>query len=84
MSRFTVTWHRGAEDDLAEIWLSASDRDDATAAVRAIDTALANDPESTGQAVAEGLRYFNAPPLRVLFVVRVADRIAEIEVVRRL
>lgn len=41
MTRYTVTWHGQGEQDLADIWLSASDREDITAAVQAIDVALA-------------------------------------------
>ena len=67
MMRFTVTWHPEAEDELAELWISAEDRDAITAAVLAIDTALRSDALAKGEAVAENLRAFHAPPLRVLF-----------------
>jgi hypothetical protein len=33
MIRYTVTWHREAEEELAELWLFASDRNEVTAAV---------------------------------------------------
>lgn len=37
MMRYTVTWHREAEDELMELWLVATDRNEITAAVRASD-----------------------------------------------
>jgi hypothetical protein len=84
MIGYTVTWHREAEEELAELWLFDADRNAITAAVCAIDLALANDAASKGEAVAEGLRSLIAPPLRVLFVVREADRVAQVELVRRI
>lgn len=84
MTRYTVTWHRHAEDELAELWLEATDRGEISAAVQAIDLTLAIDAASKGELVAEGLRSLNAPPLRVLFVTREADRVAQIELVRRI
>ena len=84
MIRYTVTWHREAEEELAELWLFASDRNEVTAAVQAIDLALASDAPSTGEVVAEGLRCFTAPPLRVLFATQEADRVAQVEIVRRI
>lgn len=84
MNRYTVTWHREAEDELTELWIAATDRDEIAAAVRAIDAALATDAETRGEPVAEGLRSLNAPPLRVLFTVRQDDRLAVVQVVRRI
>lgn len=84
MTRYTVTWQREAEGELVELWIAAADRDAIAAAVQAIDVALSSDAESKGDAVAEGLRSFNVQPLRALFVVRQADRVAEIVMVRRI
>lgn len=72
MTRFAVTWHPDAEAELVEVWLSAPDRAAITAAVQAIDAALADNAAAKGSRVAEGLRVFHAPPLRVLFVAREA------------
>lgn len=82
MMRFTVTWHREAEEELAKIWVQASGRNEISAAVQAIDVALSSDAGEKGESLAEGLRSFNAPPLRVLFVIRHADRIVQVELVR--
>ena len=84
MMRYTVTWHREAEDDLTELWLVATDRNEITAAVRAIDVALATDASEKGETIAEGLRSLFAPPLRVLFAIREHDRVAQVELVRRM
>ena len=53
MMRFTVTWHPEAENELTELWLLATDREDITAAVQAIDIALATDASARGETVAE-------------------------------
>lgn len=84
MTRYTVTWHPEAEAELVELWLSAPDRAAITAAVQVIDAALGHDAAAKGNRVVEGLRVFHAPPLRVLFVAREADRVVEVEVVRRI
>lgn len=69
MTRYTVTWHQDAEQDLASLWISATDRDDITQAVQAIDLALSSASGSVGDQIAEGLYGLNAPPLRVLYVI---------------
>ncbi len=42
--RFTVTWHPSAEQELAEIWLEASDRERVAQAANTIDQVLALEP----------------------------------------
>jgi hypothetical protein len=84
MMRYTVTWHHEAEDELTELWLVATDRNEITAAVRAIDVALGKDASEKGETVAEGLRSLIAPPLRILFAIREHDRVAQVELVRRM
>jgi hypothetical protein len=84
MIRYTVTWHRDAEQDLASLWMSATDRDDISQAFQAIDVALSSASGAAGDEIAEGLYGLNAPPLRVLYGIRETDRIIEVEVVRRI
>lgn len=74
----------GRPAELTTLWLAAEDRDQITTAVQAIDLALASDAVTKGVEIADGLRAFLAPPLRVLFVTRDADRVVEIEFVRRI
>ena len=84
MTRYTVTWHPEAEAELTALWLTAEDRDEITTAVQAIDLALANDADAKGVVIADGLRAFLAPPLRVIFTTHDADRVVEVEFVRRI
>jgi hypothetical protein len=46
---FAVLWRRRALDRLAEIWMSASDRDAVTNAVSQVDRTLSHDPECQGE-----------------------------------
>ena len=73
----------GAEDQLAQVWLEASDRDAVSAASHRIDIALAEDAEAKGTALREGLRSLNDPPL-ALFWVSEAERRVEVVSVRLL
>jgi plasmid stabilization system protein ParE len=82
MTRHTVVWHLDVQDDLAETWLNSLDREAVAKAADEIDRALATDPLEQGGELSEGLRFFLAPPLRVLYAVRQEDRIVEILRVR--
>jgi plasmid stabilization system protein ParE len=84
MTRYTVVWAAAAQGELTEIWINARDRNEVTAAVRALDHQLAGDAPLQGADVSEGLRALVVPPLKVLFAVREADRIVEVLLVRRL
>ncbi len=78
MSRFTVVWLRSANDQLAQIWLDASDRSAVSSAADRIDQTLATDPMGKGEEVHEGLRRLVVAPLQVLYAVRESDRIVEV------
>jgi plasmid stabilization system protein ParE len=82
MSRFTVTWLRDVEGDLARIWVGAEDRRPVATAADSIDADLADDAGRKGASVREGLRSLCVPPLYVLFTVRDEDRIVEVVRVR--
>jgi hypothetical protein len=84
MTRFTVVWIQSALDELAELWLTATDRDEITAAANAIDDYLAQDPASKGIELSEGLRVLLAPPLKIIFATHDADRIVDVLRVKRL
>lgn len=84
MIRYTVVWPQGVQDELAELWLASDARRDIADAANTIDRELTHDAPAKGVEVAEGLRAFFAPPLRVLFAVRDDDRTVEIVRVRRL
>ena len=83
MIRFTVAWHTEARDELAEIWVDARDRNAVSAAVQEIDRQLTSDANTKGTELSEGLRALSAPPIRILFAVRVDDRIVEVLRVKR-
>jgi hypothetical protein len=53
MPRVTVRWHAAAEDELAEIWLNASDADVIERAANEIDALLRMDPSSKGRPVTD-------------------------------
>jgi hypothetical protein len=48
MTRYTVVWHVDAENELAEQWLAANDRDAVTLATNTIDSHLAADADRKG------------------------------------
>jgi plasmid stabilization system protein ParE len=78
MTRYTVVWHRLAEEELADIWNQAADRAAVASAANSIDTALAVDAQQKGNSVSSRSRELTIPPLQVLFRVRINDRIVEV------
>jgi hypothetical protein len=64
---FTVLWRPVAEQRLAAIWASASDRNAVTRAAHAIDEALGTDPEQVGESRADDVRILFEEPLGALF-----------------
>ncbi len=83
MKEFTVLWRQTAIDQLIEIWLAASDRQQVTQAVETIDSLLSTEPSGdlTGE-LAEGLRTATVLPLRVIYAVQEDDRIVDVATVR--
>lgn len=79
MTRYTVVWAVEAQDDLAEIWINARDRNTVSRAVHAIDRELAEAPSTRGWELHEGLRALFVPPLKIAFSVREEDRRVEVE-----
>jgi mRNA-degrading endonuclease RelE of RelBE toxin-antitoxin system len=78
MSRYNVVWSADAIDELAEIWLQASDRAAVTSAQAAIDRQLALDPSVLSTEVAEGLHKLVVAPLKVYFEVDEGSRLIKI------
>lgn len=83
MTRYTVVWHQAALDELARLWIDASDRTAVTLAASAIDRHLAVDASEKGIAVPDHLRQLTVPPLHVLFAVSELDRMVRILDARR-
>ena len=84
MTRYTVVWLRDATDELGSFWLTAQDRNAVTAASAEIDRELASDAAMKGKPLSEGLRLFDAPPLRAVYSVIDPDRKVEVARVRML
>jgi hypothetical protein len=64
---WTVVWLPGAERELAELWLEASDRNAVTEAAHWIDQRLKSEPENEGESRPDGRRILFAAPLGVIF-----------------
>ena len=81
--KFTVTWTPLALAALASLWNYAADRAEITTAADSLDRLLANDPNSRGEARAEGVRILIASPLAIYFRVFDDDRLATVHAVWR-
>ena len=77
---FTVTYKPSAEQELADVWTNASDRQAVTVAVSRIDHLLRNNPLQQGEARDKNIRVFVERPLAVQFEVHVED--CRVEVLR--
>jgi plasmid stabilization system protein ParE len=66
--RFTVTWHPAAEQELAAIWIGATDRRAVTQAAHIIDQLLSSGPLNQGEEF-YGDRILVALPLAVTYAV---------------
>jgi hypothetical protein len=84
VNRYTVVWLRDAIDELGEIWLASQDRNSITVASAEIDRELASNATAKGKPLSEGLRVYDAPPLRAVFSVSDPDRKVEVTRVRLL
>jgi hypothetical protein len=82
VTRYTVVWLRDAIDELGAIWLTAYDRNAVTAASAEIDRELASEATVKGKPLSEGLRVYDAPPLRAVYSVSGPDRKVEVARVR--
>ncbi len=71
---YEVFWLASAEQELARLWVSASDRADISAAADEIDASLARDPLSFGESRGGMTRIAFDHPLAVLFDVDAVNR----------
>ncbi len=72
-----VIWSRYAQDQLAELWLNATDRNAVTAAQHQIDQLLLVDPDQQGIPFF-GNRLLLVAPLHVAFSINWLDMIVEV------
>jgi hypothetical protein len=70
---FTVIWSAAAIQDLARVWMNATDRNAITSAANEIDQILSHDPQHVGEARPGGQRVDFADPLGFRFEVVVDD-----------
>ena len=71
---FAVVWMPDAQNELATIWLAATDRNAVTRASHTIDLLLGTAPHTVGTVLFDTLREYMEPPLGVEFEVIDADR----------
>ncbi|MCI0363492.1 MAG: hypothetical protein L0219_06385 [Phycisphaerales bacterium] len=75
---WTVAWLPDAESELAELWLTATDRERVTIAADQIDMQLRRYPEDAGESRASGRRILIVPPLAVTYRVLADDRLVQV------
>jgi hypothetical protein len=68
-----VAWSVAAQQQLAAIWMAASNRNTVTAASHAIDLALASSPHTAGVLVFDTVYEYTQQPLSVEYEVIDAD-----------
>lgn len=71
---YTVVWKPSAKQDLAAIWMAASNRNAVTTASHRIDVLLETDPDTRGTVLYDTVRALVVPPLGVEFEVIEDDR----------
>ncbi len=71
---YTVLWMPVAEQRLAAIWTSATDRNAVSQAAHVIDQALQTDPEQVGESRIDDVRILFERPLGVFSTVSPEDR----------
>jgi hypothetical protein len=71
---YTVTWRPSAEQQLAQLWLSASDRNAVQAAADHMDAVLQRNPLSEGEARSGNTRILIVPPLAIYYDVHPSQR----------
>jgi plasmid stabilization system protein ParE len=81
---FAVTWKPDALDELARVWVDATDRDAVTAASHRVEQLLGRDPLGQGESRSGNARVMFDPPLAVVYRVNTARRRVTIFSVRPL
>jgi hypothetical protein len=80
---YTVVWTDTARDQLAAIWVQASNRQAITDAGDRIDPVLRSDPETKGTLLG-AFSILSLPPLAVLYHVSPDDRMVKVLAIRRI
>jgi plasmid stabilization system protein ParE len=64
---YALDWSQRAQDELADLWTNATDRDAVTAAADEIERLLSRDPLGHGESRSGNRRILFEPPLAVLY-----------------
>ena len=75
---YTVVWKSAAQDELADIWNSAQNRQSVTDAANQVDQLLKTAPHEQGEARSGTLRILFVEPIGVIFDVNDQDRIVSV------
>ncbi len=78
MRRYTVVWWPRASDQVAEIWMQATNRQLVTLAADEVDRRLSDRPTEWGTVVKGGVTCMAVRMLRVYFRVSEDDRTVEV------
>jgi hypothetical protein len=76
--KFTVVYLSSAEQQLADLWLKATDPQAVTAASNQIDRLLAESPLTVGESRVSSLRILVVEPLVAVYDVREADHLVKV------
>jgi hypothetical protein len=76
--KWTVTYRPSADEQLAELWLNATDRQAISSASNAIARQLASDPLIAGESREDNLRILIEPPIAVIYDVSELDRLVSV------
>lgn len=81
--RYTVIWKPAAEQELADLWMNAEDRNAIAEAADQIDAMLCRDAHELGESRTGRIRRMFVRPLGVAFEVREDDRMVLVVAVWR-
>jgi hypothetical protein len=71
---YRVSWKRVARDQLADLWVAATDRNAVTRAANTLDSMLARDPLNYGESRSGSRRIVVEPPVVAVFKIDPALR----------
>jgi plasmid stabilization system protein ParE len=75
---YTVDWSRRAQDELADLWTTATDRGAVTATADEMDRLLSRDPLGHGESRGGTRRILFEPPLSALYRVDPKRRVVTV------
>jgi hypothetical protein len=76
--KYTVVWIAEAEEELAAIWTSASDRQVIAEAANSLDAQLARNPAAVGESRPDAQRIAYCLPLGIRFQILEDDRLVRV------